>query len=88
MDPAKAWLGIPSAVNHVITFLHNCTGWLRNKSYVPKLQGDVRKLEDAGEFVGNFRIAVKFAEDAFETTATDVPCDDIGIPTDESVERL
>lgn len=87
--PAKAWLGIPSAVNHVITFLHDSTGWLLNKSDVSiKLQGEVRELEGAGEFVGDFRIAVKLGEEAFETTGTDVPCDDFGIPTEESVKRL
>ena len=87
--PAKAWLGIPSAVSHVITFLHDSTGWLLNKSDVSiKLQGEVRELEGAGQFVGDFRIAVKLGEEAFETTATDVPCDDFGIPTEQSVKRL
>ncbi len=40
------WLGIPSAVNQVIVFLHDGTGWLLNKSEVSvKKSGDVRTVE-------------------------------------------
>ena len=39
-------------------------------------------------FVADYRISVEYVDESFATTATEVPCDDLGIPTEESVERL
>jgi hypothetical protein len=84
------WLGIPSAVNQVIVFLHDGTGWLLNKSEVTvKKSGDVRAVTDTSkEWVADFLISVEFGGEAFETTAKDVPCDTDGIPTEAAVDRL
>ncbi len=85
---ASTWLGIPSAVNQVIVFLHESTGWLLNKSQVDiKKVGDVRTV-DEGELVAAFSIAVQLGDESFETIASDVPCDADGIPTDDAVDRL
>jgi len=84
------WLGIPSAVNQVIVFLHDGTGWLLNKSEVTvKKSGDVRSVESTSqERVADFLISVHFGGETFETTAKDVPCDTDGIPTEAAVDRL
>ncbi|MBL8889407.1 MAG: hypothetical protein JNL67_05480 [Planctomycetaceae bacterium] len=84
------WLGIPSAINQVIVFLHEGTGWLLDKSEVSvKKSSEVRKTaDDSSELVADFQISVKFGDETFETTAKDVPCDNDGIPTEAAVERL
>ncbi len=84
------WLGIPSAVNQVIIFLHDGTGWLLNKSEViVKKSGDVRNVEPtSNEWMADFLISVHFGGETFETTARDVPCDRDGIPTKAAVDRL
>lgn len=85
--PSGKWLGIPSAVNQVITFVHESTGWLLNKSDVSiEMVDQIRP--DAGNFVADYRIAVKYGNESFETTAPNVPCDEMGIPTEESVVQL
>jgi hypothetical protein len=91
VPPASApWLGIPSAVNQVIVFLHDGTGWLLNKSEVTvKKSGEVRAVESTSkEWVADFLISVHFGGETFETTAKDVPCDNDGIPTEAAVDRL
>ena len=84
------WLGIPSAVNHVIVYLHDGTGWILNKSEVAvKKAGEVRSVEsNSKERVADFLISVHFGGETFETTAKEVPCDNDGIPTEAAVERL
>ncbi|MDX1930618.1 MAG: hypothetical protein SFV81_29105 [Pirellulaceae bacterium] len=84
------WLGIPSAVNQVIVFLHEGTGWILNKSEVTvKKFGDVRSSEStSNEKVADFLISVHFGGETFETTAKDVPCDNDGIPTEAAIDRL
>ena len=83
------WMGLSSAVNQVIVFMHDGTGWLLNKSEVAvKKVGDVRPLEDDGEWTADYLISVRFGGETFETTAKDVPCDRDGIPSEASVERL
>ncbi len=88
--PSSPWLGIPSAVNQVIVFLHDGTGWLLNKSQVSvKKSGDVRTTSsDSTELICDFQIAVQYGGESFETTATDIPCDKDGIPTEAAVDRL
>ena len=83
-------MGIPSAVNSVIVFLHEGTGWLLNKSEVSvKKVGDVHESESTdNELVADFQITVEYGGESFETTAKDVPCDVDGIPTEEAVDRL
>ena len=78
------WLGIPSAVNQVIVFLHDGTGWLLNKSEVAvKKSGEVRTIDaTSSDRVADFQITVHFGGETFETTAKDVPCDNDGIPTE------
>lgn len=87
---SSAWLGIPSAVNQVIVCLHEGTGWLLNKSEVSvRKSGDVRKVtNDAQKYVADFQISVSYGGETFETTATDVPCDKDGIPTEAAIDRL
>ena len=87
---ASPWLGIPSAVNQVIVYLHDGTGWLLNKSEVTvKKSSEVRSVESTSkELVADFLIAVHFGGETFETTAKDVPCDNDGIPTEAAVDRL
>lgn len=88
-NPAP-WLGIPSAVNQVIVFLHEGTGWLLNKSEVAvKKSSEVRSVESTSqECVADFLISVHLGGETFETTARDVPCDHDGIPTEAAVDRL
>lgn len=87
---ATPWLGIPSAINQVIVFLHEGTGWLLDKSEVKiKKLNDVRKVGAvSNELVADFSISVHFGDETFETTAKDVPCDNDGIPTEAAVDRL
>lgn len=84
------WLGIPSAVNHVIVFLHDGTGWILNKSEVTvKKSSEVRSTDSTSkDCVADFSISVHFGGETFETTAKDVPCDNDGIPTEAAVDRL
>lgn len=84
------WLGIPSAINYIVNGLHEGTGWLLNKSQVSiKKVGDVRPVDaDAGAWEADFQIAVEYGNESFETTARNVPCDQDGIPTEASVDRL
>ena len=84
------WLGIPSAVNQVIVFLHDGTGWILNKSEVTvKKSSNVRSTESTSkELVADFLVSVHFGGETFETTAKDVPCDRDGIPTEAAVDRL
>lgn len=89
--PASSqWLGIPSAVNQVIVFLHDGTGWLLNKSEVTvKKSGEVQSVDaTSNEWVADFMISVHFGGETFETTAKDVPCDNDGIPTEAAIDRL
>ncbi|MEZ6102479.1 MAG: hypothetical protein R3E01_26360 [Pirellulaceae bacterium] len=85
-------MGIPSAVNQVITMIHDGTGWLLNKSEVSvKKVGNIRPTNGnvtSESFLADYQIAVSYGGESFETTATDVPCDRDGIPTEASVERL
>ncbi len=87
---AAPWLGIPSAVNQVIVFLHEGTGWILNKSEVTvRKSSDVRSSDTtSNEMVADFLISVHFGGETFETTAKDVPCDNDGIPTEAAVDRL
>ncbi len=87
---ATSWLGIPSAVNYIVNTLHEGTGWLLNKSQVSiKKVGDVRpSTADDAQWQADFQINVAFGNESFETTAKDVPCDQDGIPTEASVDRL
>jgi hypothetical protein len=84
------WLGIPSAINYIVNGLHEGTGWLLNKSQVSiKKVGEVRTLESESDaWEADFQIAVEFGNESFETTAKSVPCDQDGIPTEASVDRL
>lgn len=84
------WLGIPSAINYIVNGLHEGTGWLLNKSQVSiKKVGDVRPLDaETGVCEADFLIAVEYGNESFETTAKSVPCDQDGIPTEASVDRL
>ena len=85
----SSWLGIPSAVNQVIVFLHEGTGWLLNKSEVSiKKSGAVRATKGSDEWLTDYQIAVHLGSETFETVATDVPCDKDGIPTEAAVDRL
>ena len=84
---SKGWLGIPSAVNEVVTMIHDGTGWLINKSDVSiELQGEI--VENSGVFTGDYRITVEYGNEKFETVASKVPCDEFGIPTEQSTEKL
>jgi hypothetical protein len=84
------WLGIPSAINYIVNGLHEGTGWLLNKSQVSiKKVGDVRTLDtETDAWEADFQIAVQYGNESFETTAKSVPCDQDGIPTEASVDRL
>ncbi len=84
---SSGWLGIPSAVNKVIVMLHEGTGMLLNKSEVEiKKLGVVQPIADGWQ--AEFSIKVEYGGESFETTAPDVPCDELGIPTEASVERI
>ena len=86
----SSWLGLPSAVNQIIIVLYEGTGWLLNKSEVSvKKVGDIRAREGRRpQFVADFRISVHLGDETFETTATDIPCDELGIPTEASIDQL
>ena len=72
--------------------IHDGTGWLLNKSEVSvKKVGNIRPTNGnvtSESFLADYQIAVSYGGESFETTATDVPCDRDGIPTEASVERL
>jgi hypothetical protein len=84
------WLGIPSAINYIINGLHDGTGWLLNKSQVSiKKIGDIRPSNsESNGWEADFQIAVEYGNESFETTAKDIPCDQDGIPTEASIDRL
>jgi hypothetical protein len=84
------WLGIPSAINYIVNALHDGTGWLLNKSQVSiKKSGDIRPSETgAGAWEADFQITVEYGNESFETTAQNIPCDQDGIPTEASIDRL
>ncbi|MFP6856155.1 MAG: hypothetical protein VCA73_02685 [Roseibacillus sp.] len=86
-DAAKNWLGLSSATEKVIELLHKGTGWVLGKNQVKiEKNGEIREVEDG--YRADFNITVTNGESTFSTTATGVPCDKNGVPTEESVDKL
>jgi hypothetical protein len=84
------WLGYASVVEDVVEFIHDGTGRLLNKNQVRvERVGSVREVVNQdGLYVADYRITVTESDNSFSTTASDVPCDKDGIPTDASVDRI
>lgn len=82
----KPWLGLPTVYEIVLEVVHKGTGRLLDKNKVSVEAESIRK-STAG-FVSDMTITVTDGDNTFSTTAIDIPCDQNGIPTDESVDRI
>jgi len=80
------WLGIPSAIATVVEVVHDATGRALGRNDVSVEAGEVHAA-GAG-FVADMKLTVSDGDNRFSTTAEDVPCDQDGIPTDESVDKI
>lgn len=83
------WSTMSDCVTNVVVWLNDGTNWMLNKSQVSVIKfSDVRPGKSVEGHVADFRIVVVDGTNTFDVVAKDVQCDELGIPTDASVDVL
>ena len=75
------------AVGYGLEVVHDGTGWVLGKATVNIEQiGDARDTTN-GKLV-DFRITVTSSDESFTSEIKDIPCDELGIPNDDSQAKF
>ena len=75
------------AVGYGLEVVHDGTGWILGKATVNIEQiGDARDTTQGK--LADFRITVTSSDESFTSEIKDIPCDELGIPNDDSQAKF
>ncbi len=88
----ESWWGlvltqVRSASGNALVTIHDGTGWLLGKNKVDIEQvGDFEEVDDVK--FATYRITVSRSDESFSSEIEDIECDELGIPTEQSQEKM
>lgn len=88
----NSWWGgvlvnVNRATGQALEVIHDGTGWVLGKNKVEIEQvGEVKEVE--GKRLAEFKITVSRSDESFAANIENIECDELGLPTDQSQEKM
>jgi len=79
---------VAQSVQVALEYTHDGTGWLLGKNQINiERVGEVRQQSD-GTYMADFKISVLTSNESFLSDISNIACDEFGIPSEPSQEKI